>query len=159
MVRLLLHSGEPRRVIGIIAGILVARHLKAADDLFNSRESPRTDGMVAAAVQWAERIIRLGRSPPRCCSFPALADIAFESSFSASFPNNSAITSLVSRSTETRDLSCFLYCSLFVDELLFFLKNLEHHFQLGSGWQKSLGGMDRRGCRAVAALPPGSEKT
>jgi hypothetical protein len=34
-------------VIGIIAGILVARHLKTGD-------SPRTDGIVATAVQWAE---------------------------------------------------------------------------------------------------------
>jgi len=41
---------------------------------------------------------------------------------SASFPNNSAITSLVSRCTETRDLGCFQHGSLFVDELLFFFK-------------------------------------
>jgi len=47
-----------KRVIGIIAGILVARHLKTTVDLFNSRDSPRSDGMVAAAVQWAERIMR-----------------------------------------------------------------------------------------------------
>jgi hypothetical protein len=47
-----------KRVIGIIAGILVARHLKTTEDLFNSRDSPRSDGMVAAAVQWAERIMR-----------------------------------------------------------------------------------------------------
>jgi hypothetical protein len=47
-----------KRVIGIIAGILVARHLKTAEDLFDSKSSPRTDGMVAAAVQWAERILR-----------------------------------------------------------------------------------------------------
>jgi hypothetical protein len=47
-----------KRVIAIIAGILVARHLKTTEDLFNSRDSPRSDGMVAAAVQWAERIMR-----------------------------------------------------------------------------------------------------
>jgi len=47
-----------KRVIGIIAGILVARHLKTTEDLFNSRDSPRSDSMVAAAVQWAERILR-----------------------------------------------------------------------------------------------------
>jgi hypothetical protein len=47
-----------KRVIGIIAGILVARHLKTTEDLFDSRDSPRTDGLVAAAVQWAERIMR-----------------------------------------------------------------------------------------------------
>ncbi|MGA2371301.1 MAG: hypothetical protein ACLPPV_03705 [Candidatus Korobacteraceae bacterium] len=47
-----------KRVIGIIAAILMARHLKTTEDLFNSRDSPRSDGMVAAAVQWAERIMR-----------------------------------------------------------------------------------------------------
>jgi hypothetical protein len=48
-----------KRVLGIIAGILVARHLKTADDLFGSpRGSPRTDAMVAAAVQWADRIMK-----------------------------------------------------------------------------------------------------
>jgi len=47
-----------KRVIGIIAAILMARHLKTNEDLFNSRDSPRSDGMVAAAVQWAERIMR-----------------------------------------------------------------------------------------------------
>jgi hypothetical protein len=43
---------------GIIAGILVARHLKTTDDLFGSKSSPRTESLVSAAVQWAERIIR-----------------------------------------------------------------------------------------------------
>ena len=47
-----------KRVLGIIAGILVARHLKTTDDLFDTRDSPRTRSMVAAAVQWAERIMR-----------------------------------------------------------------------------------------------------
>jgi hypothetical protein len=32
----------------IVAGILVARHLKTADDLFDSKPSPRTESMVAA---------------------------------------------------------------------------------------------------------------
>jgi hypothetical protein len=44
--------------MGIIAGILVARHLNTAEDLFNTENSPRTDGIVAASVQWAERIMR-----------------------------------------------------------------------------------------------------
>ena len=83
----------------------------------NAVEAP-----LVTQIRSHRQTIQLGRSPPRCCSFPALADIAFGSSFSASFPHNSAITSLVSRCTETRDLSCFLHCSLFVDELLFFLK-------------------------------------
>ena len=47
-----------KRVVGIIAGILVARHLKTADELFETRSSPRTESMVAAAVQWAEKIMR-----------------------------------------------------------------------------------------------------
>jgi hypothetical protein len=47
-----------KRVLGIIAGILVASHLKTADDLFDTRDSPRTRSMVAAAVQWAERILK-----------------------------------------------------------------------------------------------------
>jgi hypothetical protein len=47
-----------KRVLAIMAGILVARHLKTTDDLFDNRSSPRTEAMVAAAVQWAERIMR-----------------------------------------------------------------------------------------------------
>jgi hypothetical protein len=47
-----------KRVLGVIAGILVARHLKTTDDLFETRSSPRTESMVAAAVQWADRIMR-----------------------------------------------------------------------------------------------------
>jgi len=45
-------------VLGIIAGILVARHLKTTEDLFDTRDSPRTRSMVAAAVQWADRIMQ-----------------------------------------------------------------------------------------------------
>jgi hypothetical protein len=47
-----------KRVLAIVAGILVARHLKTTDDLFDSRSSPRTEWLVAAAVQWADRIMR-----------------------------------------------------------------------------------------------------
>jgi hypothetical protein len=43
-----------QRVLAFVAGILVARHLKTADDFFRN---PRTDAMIAAAVQWAERIM------------------------------------------------------------------------------------------------------
>jgi hypothetical protein len=32
-----------KRVLAIVAGILVARHLKTADDLFDSKPSPRTE--------------------------------------------------------------------------------------------------------------------
>ena len=46
-------------MLAIVAGILVARHLKTADDLFGGLQgSPRTDALIAAAVQWAERIMR-----------------------------------------------------------------------------------------------------
>ena len=48
-----------KRVLAIVAGILVARHLKTADDLFGGPQgSPRTDAMVAAAIQWADKIMR-----------------------------------------------------------------------------------------------------
>ena len=47
-----------KRVIGIIAGIIMARNLDRADDLFGGPQgSPRTDKMIAAAVQWAELIM------------------------------------------------------------------------------------------------------
>ena len=47
-----------KRVLGIIAGILVARHLRTTEDLFDNRPSPRTVSLVASAVQWAEHIMR-----------------------------------------------------------------------------------------------------
>jgi hypothetical protein len=48
-----------KRVIAIIAGIIMARNLDRADDLFGGPQgSPRTDKMIAAAVQWAERIMQ-----------------------------------------------------------------------------------------------------
>jgi hypothetical protein len=47
-----------KRVVAIIAGIIVARHLDTADDLFGGLQgSPRTDRMVAAAIQWAGKIL------------------------------------------------------------------------------------------------------
>ncbi len=52
------HGRGRKRVLAIVAGILVARHLKTADDLFDSKPSPRTESMVAAAVRWAERIMK-----------------------------------------------------------------------------------------------------
>ena len=47
-----------KRVLGIMASILVARHLKTAEDLHDSRPSPRTESLVGSAVRWAERIMR-----------------------------------------------------------------------------------------------------
>jgi hypothetical protein len=48
-----------KRVIAIVAGILAARHFKTPDDLFGTAQgnSPRSDAMIGAAVQWAERIM------------------------------------------------------------------------------------------------------
>jgi hypothetical protein len=45
-------------VLAIVAGILVARHLKTVEDLNDCHASPRTEYLVAAAVQRAERIMR-----------------------------------------------------------------------------------------------------
>jgi hypothetical protein len=47
-----------KRVLGIMASILVSRHLRTAEDLHGSRPSPRTESLVGSAVQWAERIMR-----------------------------------------------------------------------------------------------------
>jgi hypothetical protein len=48
-----------KRVIGIIAGILMAHHMPVTDDLFGGPQgSPRTDKMIAACVQWAELIMK-----------------------------------------------------------------------------------------------------
>lgn len=48
-----------KRVIAIVAGILAARHFRTPDDLFGTPQgSPRSDAMITAAVQWAERIMR-----------------------------------------------------------------------------------------------------
>jgi hypothetical protein len=47
-----------KRVLGIIAGILVARHLKTTEDRHDSRPSRRTESLVGSAVQRAERITR-----------------------------------------------------------------------------------------------------
>jgi hypothetical protein len=47
-----------KRVMAIVAGIIVARHLDTADDLFGGPQgSPRTDKMIAGSVQWATRIM------------------------------------------------------------------------------------------------------
>ncbi len=47
-----------KRVTGIMAAILASLHMQTADDLFGSPHgSPRTDNLIAARVQWAERIM------------------------------------------------------------------------------------------------------
>lgn len=48
-----------KRVIGIMAAILTSLHMRTADDLFGGPEgSPRTDRLISASVQWAERIMQ-----------------------------------------------------------------------------------------------------
>jgi hypothetical protein len=48
-----------KRVIGIMAAILASLHMQTADDLFGTPEgSPRTDKLIDASIQWAERIMR-----------------------------------------------------------------------------------------------------
>ncbi len=47
-----------KRVIGIMAAILTAMHMRTADDLFGTPQgSPRTDKLIAASIQWAETIM------------------------------------------------------------------------------------------------------
>jgi hypothetical protein len=67
-IKLRQHDEGRKRVLAIVAGILVARHLKTPEDLGDSRPSPRTENLVASAVQWADRIMRkidglFGNSP------------------------------------------------------------------------------------------------
>ena len=47
-----------KRVLGITAAILASLHMQTADDLFGGPQgSPRTDKLIAASVQWAEKIM------------------------------------------------------------------------------------------------------
>jgi hypothetical protein len=47
-----------KRVIGIMASILASLHMQTADDLFGGPQgSPRSDKLIAASVQWAEKIM------------------------------------------------------------------------------------------------------
>ncbi len=47
-----------KRVIGIMAAILASLHMQTADDLFGTPQgSPRTDKLIAASIQWAEKIM------------------------------------------------------------------------------------------------------
>jgi hypothetical protein len=48
-----------KRVIGIMAAILASLHMETADDLFGTPQgSPRTDKLIAASIQWAEKIMK-----------------------------------------------------------------------------------------------------
>ena len=45
-------------MIGIMASILASLHMRTADDLFGGPQgSPRTDRLIAASIQWAEKIM------------------------------------------------------------------------------------------------------
>jgi hypothetical protein len=45
-----------KRVIGIMAAIMASLHMQSADDLFGGpMGSPRSDKVILASVQWAER--------------------------------------------------------------------------------------------------------
>jgi hypothetical protein len=47
-----------KRVIGIMAAILASLHMRTADDLFGGPQgSQRTDKLIAASIQWAEKIM------------------------------------------------------------------------------------------------------
>jgi hypothetical protein len=58
-----------KRVLAIVAGIIVARHLDTGRRfVWRAAGSLRTDKMVAAPLQWAERIIRkIDATFLRCC--------------------------------------------------------------------------------------------
>jgi hypothetical protein len=44
-----------KRVLAIVAGILVARHLKTTEDLFDSKSSPRSESLVTVCNQLIRR--------------------------------------------------------------------------------------------------------
>ena len=47
-----------KRVLGIMAAILVSLHMQTADDLFGGPQgSPRSDKLISASIQWAQRIM------------------------------------------------------------------------------------------------------
>jgi len=51
-------EGRKRVALGIRAATLASLHMRTADDLFGGAQgSPRTDQLIAASIQWAERIM------------------------------------------------------------------------------------------------------
>ena len=57
-VRLPVMDEGRKRVVGIMAAILASLHMQTADDLFGGPQgSPRSDKLIAASVQWAEKIM------------------------------------------------------------------------------------------------------
>lgn len=58
-----------KHVVGIMAAILASLHMRTADDLFGGPQgSPRTDKLITASIQWAEKIT----DRRRCVSLGAL---------------------------------------------------------------------------------------
>ena len=48
-----------KSVLGIMAAIMAPLHMQNADDLFGGpMGSPRTDKLIEASIQWAERIMQ-----------------------------------------------------------------------------------------------------
>ena len=46
-------------MLGIMAAILASLHMRTADDLFGGPQgSPRTDKLISASIQWAEKIMQ-----------------------------------------------------------------------------------------------------
>jgi hypothetical protein len=56
-----LNGRRQKTRVAIVAGILVARHLKNTEDLHDSRPSPRTESLIASAVQWGRSNYEKGR--------------------------------------------------------------------------------------------------
>jgi hypothetical protein len=57
-VRLPVMDEGRKRVVGIMAAILASLHMQTADDLFGGPQgNPRSDKLIAASVQWAEKIM------------------------------------------------------------------------------------------------------
>ena len=46
-----------KRVLGIMAAILVTRHLKNPAELFGYKASPSTESLLAGAIRMAQRIL------------------------------------------------------------------------------------------------------
>jgi len=47
-----------KRVIGVMAAILTSLHMETAGDLFGGPQgSPRSEKLIAASIQWAEKIM------------------------------------------------------------------------------------------------------
>ena len=45
-------------MIGVMAAILASLYMRTADDLFGGPQgSPRTDKLIVASIQWAEKIM------------------------------------------------------------------------------------------------------